>query len=160
VAKFTVPVEHLPPPAKMTGDHVFRFRVISEDRNRISQYSTLYVVQSKGQIFPQEEIAQVTSSGSVVSVYWNTPSIYNVGASAVGASVLHNHESEWKQHPADIFVSWDDADFEYFGRTIDSNISIIKRDGATTLRVLGQSANYPPCVCEMFKIYDTGNIEL
>lgn len=160
MAKFTIPVEHLPPPAKITGDHIFRFRVVSEDRNRISQYSTLYVIQSTGQIFPLQQEAQVTSSGSVINVYWETPSIYNVGASAIGASVQHNHESEWKQHLADIFVSWDGGDYEYFGRAADDQVSIIKRQGSSTLQVLGQAANHPPCVCPMFKIYETEIISL
>lgn len=158
--KFRVPVEHLPPPAAMTGDHIFRFRIVSEDRNRRSQYSTLYTIQSTGQIYPLQEEAQYNTSASVVTVYWTTPSIYNVGASAIGASVQHNHESEWKQHPADIFVSWDDGEYEYFGRTIDNQISVIKQSGASTLKVLGQAANHPPCVCPIFQIFETENISL
>lgn len=157
--KFTIPVEHLPPP-NINGDHIFRFRIISEDRNRSSQYSTLYTIESKGQIWPLESSFEVSSSGSVTTVYWDTPSYYNVGASAVGASVLHNHESEWKIHPSDIFVSWDGGDYEYFGRSIDSNISIIRRLDATTLKVRIQVANHPPTVSDKFKILETDTISL
>src|SRR6056300_336064 len=102
MAKFIIPVEDLPPP-DINGNHVFRFRILSEDRNRQSQYSTLYTIESTGQIFPLESPYEITSSGSVIGVYWETPSYFNVGASAVGASVLHNHESEWKTHPMDVF---------------------------------------------------------
>ena len=75
-------------------------------------------------------------------------------------SVLHNHESEWKIHSSDIFVSWDGADYEYFGRTVDSNIGVIRRPGATTLKIRGQVANHPPTVSDKFKIFETENISL
>lgn len=159
MAKFTVPVEHLPPP-NADGNHLFRFRIVSEDRNRLSQYSTLYVISSKGQTYPLQTTAQLSQSASVVNVYWETPSIYNIGASAVGASVLHNHQSEWKIHPSDIFISWDSGSFEYFGRSNDSEIAIIKRPGAATIRVIGQAANYPPTRSDRFKIFDTGTVSL
>lgn len=157
--KFTIPVEQLPPP-DADGNHVFRFRILSEDRNRQSEYSTLFVIESKGQIYPLQTTAEYVSSGSVTTVYWETPSYYNVGASAVGASVLHNHESEWKIHPSDIFVSWDSGSYEYFGRTIDSNIGIIKRPGATSLKVRGQVANHPPTVSDRFLIFETDTISV
>lgn len=159
MAKFVIPVEQLPPPND-DGNHVFRFRVVSEDRNRQSEYSTLYVIESKGQIYPLQTSAEIISSGSVISVYWDTPSYYNVGASAIGASVLHTHESEWRLHPSDVFVSWDDGEYEYFGRTNDSNIGVIRRPGASTLKIRGQVANYPPKVSDIFKIFETDTISL
>ena len=159
MAKFTIPVEQLPPP-DADGNHIFRFRILSEDRNRQSEYSTLFVIESKGQVYPLQTTPEVVSAGSVVNVYWDVPSYYNVGASAVGASVLHNHESEWKIHPSDIFVSWDGGTYEYFGRTIDSNIGVIKRQGASTLKVRGQVANYPPTVSDKFKYFETDTISV
>lgn len=157
MAKFRVPVEHLPAP-NSDGNHIFRFRILSEDRNRQSEYSTLYVIESRGQIWPLQNQPEVLSSGSVTTVYWEVPSYYNIGASAIGASVLHNHESEWKIHSSDVFVSWDGGSYEYFGRTVDSNIGIIKRVGATTLKVRGQIANYPPTVSDKFLIFETDTI--
>jgi hypothetical protein len=159
MARFTVPVEKLPPP-NSDGNHLFRFRVISSDRNRSSEYSNLITIESKGQIYPLETVAETTLSASVVNVYWEIPSIYNIGASAIGASVLHNHESEWKIHPSDIFVKWDSGTYEYFGRTIDSNISVIKKNGATTLRVRGQVAGYPPRISDNLKFFETDIINL
>lgn len=159
MAKFVVPVEQLPPP-NASGNHVFRFRVLSEDRNRQSPYSTLYVIESKGQIYPLESDFSVSSAGSLVSVYWDTPSYYNIGASAVGASVLHNHGSEIRAHFSDVFLSWDSQDYVYFGRTQDTNINVIKKTGATTLKVRVQAANYSPVVSDRFKILETGIISL
>lgn len=153
--KFRVPVENLPAP-NSNGRHLFRFRVLSEDRNRQSQYSPLFTIESKGQIYPLQSQATVSISASVVTVYWTTPSVYNVGASAVGASVQHNHESEWRVHDADIFVSWNGDPFVYQGRSIISEVALTRPPGAVNVRVVGQVANYPPTRLELFKIFDTG----
>jgi hypothetical protein len=147
MSKFIVPVENLPPPNK-DGNHSFRFRIISEDQNRTSQQSTLYSVSSKGQIYPLESsaVAELTSSGSVINVTWETPSIYNVGPSAVGASVLHNHEGEWKIHDADIFVKWIGSGlpntYEYYGRSKDNEVSIIRNPSASAAIIVGNVAHY------------------
>ena len=153
--RFRVPVENLPNP-NINGRHLFRFKILSEDRNRVSQYSPLFTVESKGQIYPLEASPVLSISASVVSVYWETPSIYNVSASAIGASVQHTHESEWKIHPADIFVSWDGNDFIYYGRTNDSEISILRPSGVSNIRVVCQVASYPPTKNKIFEIFDTG----
>lgn len=157
--KFRVPVENLPAP-NINGRHLFRFRVLSEDRNRYSQYSPLFTIESKGQIFPLETTAVISASGGAVLVYWETPSIYNTGASAVGASVQHNHESEWRVHDADVFVSWDSNAFIYYGRTDNSEIALIPPDGVSSVRVVGQVANYPPTRSDLFKLFDTGTVAL
>jgi len=147
MARFVIPVENLPPPNK-DGDHLFRFRLISDDQNRVSQYSTLYVIKSTGQIYPltPEATAELSGSGSTVNVTWDTPSIYNVGASAVGASVQHNHEGEWKVHDSDIFVKWLGPGlpetFEYFGRSRDNSASIIRNPSASAVVVVGDVAHY------------------
>lgn len=159
MAKYIIPVEQLGPPND-DGDHLFRFRIISQDRNRVSPYSTLYVVQSKGQIYPLQSVARYTVSSSVINVYWDTPSIYNTGASAVGASVLHNHGTDWKVHDADIFISWDSGTYQYVGRSKDNAFAIIMQEPHTTARIVGQVANYPPQKLDIFKIFDTGTITL
>jgi hypothetical protein len=147
MTRFTVPVENLPPPNK-NGDHLFRFRLISDDQNRVSQYSTLYIIKSTGQIYPltSEATAELSSSGSTINVTWETPSIYNVGASAVGASVQHNHEGEWKVHDSDIYVKWLGSGlpdtFEYFGRSRDNTASIIRNLSASAVVIVGDVAYY------------------
>lgn len=157
--KFTIPVEGLGPPNE-DGDHLFRFRIISEDRNNTSAYSPLYIIKSTGQIYPLQSSSRYTVSSSVINVYWDTPSIYNVGASATSASVLHNHDSEWKVHDSDIFISWNSQAFEYVGRSKDNSFSIVVQQPYTTARIVGQVANYPPKKLDIFKIFDTGIINL
>jgi hypothetical protein len=160
--KFRVPVENLPPP-NINGRHLFRFRVASEDRNRISQYSPLFTIESKGQIYPLQTTAvvNVSTSEDAVNIYWETPIYYNVGASAVGASVQHNHTAEYRVHDADVFVSWDSAEFIYYGRTSTGQINLVKpASNPTFARVIGQVANYPPTRSDKFKIFDTGQVRV
>lgn len=168
MAKFVIPVEQLPPP-NSDGNHIFRFRIMSEDRNTISEYSNLFVVQSKGQIYPLETSASASLQGENIVVAWNTPSIYNYSSSAtlykglieytgLSASVLHNHGTDWKIHDADIFVNWyigSYQGYEYYGRSKDNNIFITKKSGATKVTVFGQVATYPPTKSNMFKIFET-----
>jgi hypothetical protein len=162
MAKFRIPVEQLPAP-NISGNHNIRFRVSTEDRNNISEWSKLYAIQSKGQIYPLQSEFTVSASGGVVVVYWETPLIYNTGPSAIGASVLHNHSSEWKVHDSDVFVKFNDAlttEFIYYGRSKDNNFSIIPYAGATSIRVVVQVANHPPQLSNIFKILDTGVVNL
>lgn len=157
MARFIIPVEELPPP-NIDGNHIFRFRILSDDQNTSSQYSTFYTVESKGLIHPEQYDAQIISSGSVINISWETPSFFNIGSSAQGVPVLHNHLSEWKSHPMDVFVSWDGGSYEYYARTTDSFIGIIRRPGSSTARIFIQMANYPPTKSDKFKIVDTGTI--
>lgn len=160
--KFKIPVEKLPAP-NINGDHIVRFRVSTEDRNNISEWSKLFTIESKGQIYPLQSTFTISASTNLVNVYWDTPSIYNTGASAIGASVLHNHESEWKQHDSDIFVKFDDLtteDFVYWGRSSDNSFSIVPYFGATSVRVIVQVASHPPTISDKFKIIDTGVVSL
>jgi hypothetical protein len=174
MSKYIIPVEKLPPP-NSEGNHIFRFRIVSEDKNSISEYSSLYSIQSKGQIYPYLESASAVLQGGNVVVAWDTPSIYNYSSSAslykdgktytgFSASVAHNHGTDWKIHDADIFVNWyvsgSYQGYEYYGRSKDNSITIIKKTGATKAKVTGQVANYPPTLNSMFKIFETAEINL
>ena len=162
MAKFKVPVEKLPPPY-ITGEHTFRFRISTEDKNSISEWSPLYSLESKGQIYPLTSSYSISASTNLINLYWDTPSIYNTGSAAVGASVQHNHESEWKIHDSDVFVKFNDAittDFFYYGRSKDNSFSIVPYAGATTAHVKVQIASHPPEISSIFEIFDTGVVSL
>jgi hypothetical protein len=175
MAKFIIPVEQLPPP-NADGNQLFRFRIKSEDGNTYSEYSSLYIIESKGQIYPLQVSASASLQGNNVVVAWDTPSIYNYSSSAtlykngaelsgISASVLHNHGTDWKVHDADIFVSWfingSYQDWQYQGRSKDNNFFIQKVSNATKVKVYGQVATYPPTRnTTKFKIFETPEINL
>lgn len=159
MAKFVIPVETLGDP-NTSGDHLFRFRIVSKDGVTYSKYSALYVIKSTGQIYPLQSASRYIVSSSVINVYWETPSTYNVGASATGASVVHNHGSERNAHNIDIYISWNSGEFEYAGRTKENVFPIIIKQAYTTARVYGQIANYPPTKSDLFKVFDTGTFNI
>jgi hypothetical protein len=152
--KIRIPVEKLPPPNYL-GDHYLRFRVSSEDRNSISEWSRLFEIQSKGQIHPLESEYSIVTASGVLNLIWDTPSIYNTGPSAIGASVLHTHESEFKVHDADIFFRINGSSYSYYGRSKDNSFSLVIPPGTATVQVCVQAANYPPTRSDIFKIFET-----
>lgn len=85
MAKYRIPLSELPPPNE-DGDHIFRFRVVSEDKIRYSEYSSLYVIQSSGQVFPEvkteTQYRLSRTSASVINLTWDAPTKYNVGSKA------------------------------------------------------------------------------
>lgn len=85
MGKFRIPLSNLPPPNE-DGNHIFRFRITSEDKVRVSEYSTLYVIQSNGQVFPDKKNSSkyriATTSGSTITVTWEAPTKYNIGTLA------------------------------------------------------------------------------
>lgn len=152
MSKIRIPVEQLPPP-NSNGDHVLQFRVISEDRNRISAWSNLFVIKSIGQYRPLRSVVteNLDSGGSQSSftVTWDTPTIYNYDPSLVSASIAHNHSQNFKQHQTDIFLRWYNGtsagNFEYHDRVLTDSTTIIKSTenvgtsghGPTNVEILG-----------------------
>lgn len=177
MAKIRIPVEILPPP-NSNGDHILQFRVISDDRNKTSAWSNLFIVKSIGQYRPLESDYVYVSASPVVTVTWDTPSIYNYSASLVSASVLHNHSQNFKRHDTDIFVKWGDEYFQYHDRVNSDTTSITVPAGETQVRIVGIVAThniprrkrketdseynqridtYLSTIIDLFKIFDTGN---
>ena len=132
--KIRIPVEKLPPPNYL-GDHYLRFRVSSEDRNSISEWSRLFEIQSKGQIHPLESEYSIVTASGVLNLIWDTPSIYNTGPSAIGASVLHTHESEFKVHDADIFFRINGSSYSYYGRSKDNSFSLVIPSSVSIVKI-------------------------
>lgn len=141
MSKTRIPVEQLPPPDS-NGDHTIQFRVVSEDRNRVSAWSNLYVIKSIGQFRPLESDVTAIISSQEITITWETPTIYNYSsASITSASIAHNHSQNFKQHETDIFVQWISGsvvgDFEYHERVLDDSTNILIPEGAGSVRIIG-----------------------
>lgn len=141
--KIRIPVEQLPPP-NSNGDHVLQYRVISEDRNRTSAWSNLYIIKSIGQYRPLESDVTVIIGSNTVDISWDTPSVYNyyTSASMSSASIQHNHSQDYKRHDTDIFIKWDSNNFEYHDRVSSDNTSIVIPNGSASVRVIGTIATH------------------
>ena len=155
MAKFTIPINNLPPPNK-EGFHTLRFRITTEDKNSLSQWSTLYSVESFGQVEPEQVESNITAltSDGPFEVVWNQ----DVSTSVNSHGVVDNELQAY-----DIFVKWNyDASFNYFGRVTGNKVTVYKNLPATSLRVIGQLPSHPiptePIV--KFQIFDTGVVSL
>jgi hypothetical protein len=154
MAKFVVPLKNLPAPDTI-GNQLVRFRITTEDRNSISEWSSFFVVESLGQIDPEQVESNLTAltedgpfeitwKGDVITLLSPETSITN----------------ESQQY--DIFVKWNSDPFYYFGRVTGNRVVIYKEDGATSLRVIGQLPTHPlPSeTIVRFQIFDTGTVSL
>ena len=155
MAKFTIPINNLPPPNK-EGFHTLRFRITTEDKNSLSQWSTLYSIESFGQIEPEQVESNITAltSDGPFEVVWNQ----DVSTSVNSHGVVDNELQAY-----DIFVKWNyDASFNYFGRVTGNKVTVYKNLPATSLRVIGQLPSHPiptePII--KFQIFDTGVVSL
>jgi hypothetical protein len=138
--KFFIPLSKLPYP-NIDGKHRIRFRMTTVDRNEISEWSPIFVVDSPNQQTSASISYQYQAIGATATLSW-----------------LPN--SRYKEY--DIFISYDDAPLSYFTRTVNSGININIPTEATTLRVWVQLPSYPtpPSASNLFKLFDTGTITL
>lgn len=161
MAKIRIPVEKMPPP-DIYGNQVLQFRIVSEDRNRVSAWSPLYKIKSLGQYRPyRSQVIEdlVTGSGQTAfTLTWDTPTYYNYDPSLTSASIMHNHSQNFKQHPTDIYIRWYNGSspghFEYHDRVLTDNTSIIKStshvfnngvdsgSGPTNVQIVGLISTY------------------
>ena len=187
MSKIRIPVEQLPPP-NSNGDHVLQFRIVSEDRNKVSEWSTLYTLKSIGQYRPQASAVvndyPTGSSRNSINIIWDTPIVYNTGSGAT--VVTHNHSQNFKKHATDIFVkysggSWSGTtNWQYHDRvSTDSTIISIPSVGndptPATISVIGLVAtsgvpydltgtssmtSYINQQKPLFKVFETGTITI
>jgi hypothetical protein len=154
MAKLVIPLKNLPPPDR-NGDHTIRFRISTEDRNSISEWSKLFRLESPGQSDPEQvesNITALTEEGPF-EVTWN-------GNVVTSVSLETSTINESQQY--DIFVKWDLDPFYYLGRVTGNRVVVYKEPGKSSLRVIGQLPVYPAPTQTIlkFQIFDTGTVSL
>lgn len=115
---------------KISPQYVIRYRVISEDRNRVSHWSPQYLVSPKALQLGQYYDIDLTFADSFVSATWEQPDPTSLQS-------------------FDIFVAWGSQVGsvglpEYFA-TVTGNFAIIPKPAtaAASVRVTIQSLSYP-----------------
>lgn len=138
--KFFIPLSKLPYP-NIDGKHRVRFRITTQDRNEISEWSPIFVMDSPNQQSSASVTYQYQTIGQTAALSW-----------------LPN--SQYKEY--DIFISFNGQPLSYFTRTANSGINVNIPGGSTTLRVWVQLPSYPipPSTSNLFKLFDTGTISL
>ena len=150
--RFTIPLDQLPATSS-SAQHIVRFRVISEDRNRISDWSPIFLFDSVGQIPSASVTYKLTETGSapkLLTLVWT------------GDYVTYNRPLD-ANHQHDIFVSWSLGPYEYLGRQAGNSFSIPAKAGANKAQFYVQMPSYnslhppteEPVQSEILKIFET-----
>ena len=73
IKKAKIPVDELPPISSETEGYSLRYRVISEDKNRVSHWSPLYLVKPEYTYVPGS--IQFSSGNQVASITWDSVTV-------------------------------------------------------------------------------------
>jgi hypothetical protein len=116
---------------------VLRFRIVSDDKNRKSAYSQIFVTES-GQVLLG--VGDINIVGNTIMVNWS--------AGEISTQILY-----------DVFIGFDSSVPTFRASTGSSNYSFIKT-GTTSVRVVVQASSINPSLNPDLKIYDSGIVSL
>lgn len=119
------------------NSRIVRFRIISEDKNRKSAYSKIFITGSEAVIVGPGDVNLV---GNTVLVNWST------GQTST-------------QLVYDIFAGLDGATPSYIGSTSSQSYSFLK-NGTQSVRVVVQASSIDPKLTEDLEIYSSGIVSL
>jgi hypothetical protein len=141
IKKVTVAKNDLPPINSNEEEYVVRYRIISEDRNRISHWSPQFAIspQPLDLEAAEDENIVLSVSGDSLIAKWN------ISAWA---------QEEFEKNPSlalssyDVYVAWGSqqgsvGNLEYFATVSGNYISIPKDPTALAARVVVQNMTYP-----------------
>ena len=125
---------------KVTSENgrVARFRLVSEDKNRKSAWSQIFLVDSEAvQVLPGD----LNVVGNTILVNWSKGSRTST------------------QEMYDVFASFDGGDYSNVGIATGTSYSFLKT-GTTSARAIVQVSSINPTLSEDLEIYDSGTFGL
>lgn len=135
--KFIIPLAKLPYP-NIDGTHRVRFRITTQDRNELSEWSPIYVVDSPAQQSASTSVNYQTQvSGNVITVSWEPNSLY-------------------KEY--DVFTSFDEDPYQFFTRTANNSVAIPVVGNLLKVWVQLPTYPFPPKTSILFKILETSEL--
>ena len=131
IKKAKILKESLPPVSSITGEYSVRYRIISEDKNRTSSWSSVYSVDPNYTYVPGK--INVSSSSGVVRVAWDSVTI------KIGTITIRQAKDY------DIFIKWSKSDgigdWKYVERITTNSTSFVVPD---TFFVNGVDQSFTP----------------
>jgi hypothetical protein len=109
IKKVRIPKNQLPPVGD-DNEHLIRYRVVSDDKNRSSHWSPIFVVPAQD---TQQVIGQLIYTGGILIAVWG---------------------DELNRPSYDIFVKFDGGAYEYHGTSPTHTYTFLKT-GTTSARV-------------------------
>ena len=120
-----------------SNSRVVRFRIVSEDRNRKSAYSKIFITGSEAVIIGPGDLNVI---GNTIMVNWSRGQI--------SIQIVY-----------DVFAGFDGATPQYVGSTGSQNYSFLKT-GTQSVRVIVQASSITPKLTESLEVYDSGTVSL
>ncbi len=120
-----------------SNSRVVRFRLVSEDKNRKSAYSKIFITGSEAVIIGPGDLNII---GNSVIVNWAT--------GQVSVQIVY-----------DVFAGFDGATPTYIGSTGSQNYSFLK-NGTQSVRVIVQASSIMPKLSPSLEVYDSGIVSL
>lgn len=131
VKKAIIPKNELPPVDFDTSAYVVRYRIISEDKNRTSQWSPTFVTN----VVPVESVSGALSiTETIITAVWG---------------------DELNRPAYDVFVKFDSGSFAYHGTSPTHSYPFLNT-GTTSVRVKVQIASSVKEVNAGLLIFDSG----
>jgi hypothetical protein len=112
-----------------------KYRVVSEDGSRTSAFTPLndiVITNSSSQITVPNSIS---ITDSAVTLYWTLPSVLTY--------VTEGEIERESVGELDIYVKWDNDEWQYVATTTSNTYSIIKKSGKQNVKFRGQYATSP-----------------
>jgi hypothetical protein len=118
IKKFKTPFEDLPAINSETEGYSLRYRIISDDRNRVSHWSPIYLIDGGYTYVPG--IIHFNKAGDIASIVWDAVTINKVD----GANTYFVQ----KDSSYDFWIRWDrgggDGDWLYKERLSTTSLSL------------------------------------
>jgi hypothetical protein len=122
MAKLIIPVNDLPAPSMTNSTYEVRYRVTSEDKNRVSAWTPIFTIDPELQYFVDGDISLLYTDVGAVSASWDSVSIMkNVDGTLTEVA---------KVGEFDIWIRWagstgtNPGDWIYQGRIASNSISV------------------------------------
>jgi hypothetical protein len=135
IKKLRILKSSLPPIDHDTEKYNIRYRVISEDRNRVSHWSPIYNSDGVDLVVTS---GAVSRAGNIITAVWGD-------------------ENDFPEY--DVFVKFDSGDFFYHGKSKVHSYSFLKT-GTTSVRVKVQIISSKKEIKEALNIFDSGTVSL
>ena len=119
------------PPVQSDNKYSVRFRLISEDKNRVSHWSPIFVIDSTTPVSVQ---GSVVVNGSIITAVWG---------------------DEEDRPEYDVFVKFDGGSYAYHGTTPIHTYSFLKGAATSNVRVTVQITGAVKEINNTLKIFES-----
>lgn len=144
IKKVIIPKSELPAISSSNFSYNVRFRIVSEDKNRLSHWSSIYNIDAQAQV-PSVNLSYSwvketanTSSGTTIALRlnWQIPTTLGINS-------------------FDIFVKRNSGSYSYYGTAYTNTYVVLRENSETSITILVQTPTYPKEVTASAKLFET-----